>query len=60
MESIAQKLKISVTFDQISIKDFSVPTECQMVWILNQIDMCIKYNKPVYGFLGDVPWGGHE
>jgi len=26
LESNAQKLKISVTFDQISIKDFSVPT----------------------------------
>jgi protein tyrosine phosphatase len=48
LESIAQKLKISVTFDQISIKDFSVPTERQMVRILNQIDMCIKYDKPVY------------
>jgi hypothetical protein len=48
MESIAQKQKISVTFDQISIKDFSVPTMRQMVRILNQIDMCIKYDKPVY------------
>ena len=48
MESIAQKLKVSVTFDQISVKDFSVPTERQMVRILNQIDMCIKYDKPVF------------
>jgi protein tyrosine phosphatase (PTP) superfamily phosphohydrolase (DUF442 family) len=48
MESIAEKLKISVTFDQISIKDFSAPTERQMVRILNQIDICIKYDKPVY------------
>jgi hypothetical protein len=54
MESIAQKLKISVTFDQISIKDFSVPTERQMVRILNQIDLCIKYDKPVYVHC----WGG--
>ena len=54
MESIAQNLKISVTFDQISIKDFSVPTERQMVRILNQIDMCIKYDKPVYVHC----WGG--
>ena len=54
MESIAQKLKISVTFDQIPIKDFSVPTERQMVRILNQIDMCIKYDKPVYVHC----WGG--
>ncbi len=54
MESIAQKLKISVTFDQISIKDFSVPTVRQMVRILNQIDMCIKYDKPVYVHC----WGG--
>ena len=48
MESIAENMKISVTFDQISIKDFSVPTERQMIRILNQIDMCIKYDKPVY------------
>ena len=54
MESIAEKLKISVTFDQISIKDFSVPTERKMVRILNQIDLCIKYDKPVYVHC----WGG--
>ena len=48
MESIAENMKISVTFNQISIKDFSVPTERQTVRILNQIDMCIKYDKPVY------------
>jgi protein tyrosine phosphatase len=54
MESIAKKMRISVTFDQISIKDFSVPTERQMVRILNQIDMCIKYDKPVYVHC----WGG--
>jgi len=54
MESIAKKMGITVTFDQISIKDFSVPTERQMVRILNQIDMCIKYDKPVYVHC----WGG--
>ena len=54
MESFAQKLKISVTFDQISIKDFSVPTEGRMIRILNQIDLCIKYDKPVYVHC----WGG--
>jgi protein tyrosine phosphatase len=54
MESIAKKMGIIVTFDQISIKDFSVPTERQMVRILNQIDMCIKYDKPVYVHC----WGG--
>ena len=54
MESIAKKLKISVTYDQISLKDFSVPTERQMVRILNQIGMCIKYDKPVYVHC----WGG--
>jgi len=53
MESFAQKLKISVTFDQISIKDFSVPTERQMVRVLNQIDMCIN-EKTVYVHC----WGG--
>jgi predicted protein tyrosine phosphatase len=54
MESIANDLRVSVTFDQISTKDFSVPTERQMVRILNQIDMCIKYDKPVYVHC----WGG--
>ena len=54
MDSFAQKLKISITFDQISIKDFSVPTERQMIRILNQIDICIKYDKPVYAHC----WGG--
>jgi hypothetical protein len=54
MESIAEKMGITVTFDQISIKYFSVPTERQMGRILNQIDMCIKYDKPVYLHC----WGG--
>jgi hypothetical protein len=54
MESISQKLKVSFTFDQISIKDFSIPTDRQMVRILNQIDMCIKYDKPVFVHC----WGG--
>ena len=54
LETISGTMKISVTFDQISIKDFSVPTERQMVRILNQIDMCIKYDKPVYVHC----WGG--
>jgi protein tyrosine phosphatase len=54
LETISGTMKISVTFDQISIKDFSVPTERQMVRILNQIDLCIKYNKPVYVHC----WGG--
>ena len=54
METIAETMKISVTFDQISIKDFSVPTERQMVRILNQIDVCIKYDKPVFVHC----WGG--
>jgi len=54
METIAEKMGITVTFDQISIKDFSVPTGRQMIRILNQIDMCIKYDKPVYVHC----WGG--
>jgi protein tyrosine phosphatase len=54
LETISETMKISVTFDQISIKDFSVPTERQMLRILNQIDMCTKYDKPVYVHC----WGG--
>jgi protein tyrosine/serine phosphatase len=30
------------------LKDFSIPTERQMIRILNQIDLCFKYDKPVY------------
>jgi hypothetical protein len=48
MESIAAKMGISVTFDQLPIKDLSVPTERHMTRILNQIDLCIKHGKPVY------------
>jgi protein tyrosine phosphatase len=48
MESIAAKMRISVTFDQLSIKDLSVPTDQHMTRILNQIDFCIKHGKPVY------------
>ena len=48
MESIAAKMRISVTFDQLPIKDLSVPTERHMTRILNQIDLCIKHGKPVY------------
>jgi hypothetical protein len=48
MESIAAKMRISVTFDQLPIKDLSVPTEHHMARILNQIDLCIKHGKPVY------------
>jgi protein tyrosine phosphatase len=48
MESIAARIKVSVTFDQLPIKDLSVPTEHHMTRILNQIDLCIKHSKPVY------------
>ena len=54
LETISETMKISVTIDQISITDFSVPTERRMVRILNQIDTCIKYYKPVYVHC----WGG--
>jgi protein tyrosine phosphatase len=48
MESIAVKIGISVTFDQLPIKDLSVPTILHMTRILNQIDLCIRHDKPVY------------
>jgi hypothetical protein len=48
MESIAAKIRISVTLDQLPIKDLSVPTDSHMTRILNQIDLCIKHGKPVY------------
>lgn len=48
MEAIAKEMKVSVTFDQISIKDHGAPSRQEMVRILNQIDLCIKHDKPVY------------
>ena len=54
MEIIAESMKINVTFDQLSIKDLSVPSEREMVRILNQIDICMEYDKPVYIHC----WGG--
>jgi len=48
MEPIASKMRISVTFDQLPIKDLSVPTERHITRILNQIDLCVKHGKPVY------------
>ena len=48
MESITSKMGISVTFDQLPIKDLSVPTDRHMTRILNQIDFCIKHGKRVY------------
>ena len=54
MESLAKEMKVSVTFDQIPIKDQSVPSERQMVRILNQIDLCIRLGKPVFVHC----WGG--
>jgi hypothetical protein len=47
MASIAAKMRITVTFDQLPIKDLSVPTERHMTRTLNQIDLCIKHGKPV-------------
>jgi hypothetical protein len=48
MQSIASKMGISVTFDQLPVRDLSVPTERHMTKILDQIDLCIKHGKPVY------------
>ena len=48
MESIATKLGISMTFYQWLIKDLLVPTERHMKRTLNHINLCIKYDKPVY------------
>jgi protein-tyrosine phosphatase len=48
MAFIALKLRVSVTFDQLPIKDLSVPTERHMTRILNQINLCINHEKPVH------------
>jgi predicted protein tyrosine phosphatase len=48
MESIAAKMRIPVTFDQLPIKDLSVPTERHMTRILNQINLFFKKDRPIY------------
>ncbi len=48
LESIASKKGVPMTFDRLSIKDLSVPTESYMARILNQIDLFIKQDRPVY------------
>ncbi len=54
MEAIAESMKINITFDQLPIKDLSIPSKKEMIRILNQIDICMKYKKPVYVHC----WGG--
>ena len=54
VEAIADSMKINETFDQLPIKDLSVPSKKEMKRILNQIDICLKYSKPVYVHC----WGG--
>jgi hypothetical protein len=54
MESISAKMRVSVTFEPLPIKDLFIPTERYMARILNQIDFCIKHGKPVYVHC----WGG--
>ena len=48
MESIAVRMGISITFDQLPITDLSIPTERHMTRILDQIGLCIEHGKPVY------------
>jgi hypothetical protein len=61
MESIASEMRVSVTFDQLPIKDLSVSTERHMTRILNQIDLCVKHGKPVYVYCyGGRPTGRHH
>jgi hypothetical protein len=48
LESIASEKGVPVTFNRLSIKDLSVPTETYMARILNQIDLFIKQDRPVY------------
>ena len=47
-EAITESMKHNVTFDHLSIKDMSIPSKKEMKRILNQIDLCLKHNKPVY------------
>ena len=54
MESIAEKLGVSVTYDQFSIEDMNVPGKQKMIDILDRIDTCIGSDKPVFIHC----WGG--
>ena len=54
MEAIAVSMKINVTCELLPIKDLSVPSEREMLRILNQIDICMEHDKPVYIHC----WGG--
>lgn len=54
MESIAVNMGISATFDQLPIRDLSVPNESHMTAILDRIDLCIANGRPVYVHC----WGG--
>ncbi len=54
MESIAAKMGISATFDQLPIRDLSIPNESHMTAILDRIDLCIENGRPVYVHC----WGG--
>lgn len=48
LEFIAEKMGVPVTFEQLPIKDLSVPTERHMARILNQIDLFIREGRLVY------------
>jgi hypothetical protein len=54
MGQIAAKTGVSVTFDQLPIRDLSVPEESRMAAILDRIDQCIERGRPVYVHC----WGG--
>jgi len=52
--NLAASHKTSVTFDRFSIRDLGIPIGINMNRILNQIDLSIRNNKPVYVHC----WGG--
>lgn len=45
---LAQAAGCLVSVDQMPIKDMGTPSRLEMGRILDQIDSCIQYNKPVY------------
>ena len=59
IESIAARMKVSVTFDQLPIKNLSVPTGHHMTRILNQID-CASNTINLFMFIAWAESGGPE
>ena len=46
--AIAASMGTQITIERMPVRDMSVPPKAMMCHILDQIDKCIRLNKPVY------------